>query len=158
MNINSSYRRKASLRDKFFDRVCKKSKCWIWQGVVNHDGYGRFLVNGKYKMAHRFSYELKHGKILPYPEFEVDHLCKVRNCVNPDHLEVVKHVVNIRRGGNSKKTHCIHGHIFDEENTLYTKSGARQCKKCRDLKAKKYREENSEKIKKYLKKYREKRK
>jgi hypothetical protein len=78
------------------------SPCWIWQGTVERDGYGRAYINGKKELAHRAIYKQKHGTIPA--GFVLDHLCRVRACVNPDHLEVVTIAENIRRGRNTKLT------------------------------------------------------
>jgi hypothetical protein len=70
--------------------------CWIWQLAKDRDGYGQKKVGGRQVKAHRFFYEQKHGKI---PDgLEPDHLCRVRACVNPDHLDPVTPTVNHRRG------------------------------------------------------------
>lgn len=72
------------------------SGCWAWHGAVNTHGYAQVRVNGKKKVAHVVSYELKCG---PLPAgLQIDHLCRVRCCVNPDHLEAVTPSVNVRRG------------------------------------------------------------
>ena len=68
------------------------SGCWLWAGADNGVGYGKY--RGKY--AHRVAYEAARGAI-PEGMF-LDHLCRVRCCVNPDHLEPVTNVENIRRG------------------------------------------------------------
>jgi len=76
------------------------SACWIWQGTLNADGYGEFSVSSKRKLAHRVIYERHRGAI---PEgLDIDHLCKVHSCVNPDHLEAVTNKENIRRGEKTK--------------------------------------------------------
>ncbi len=73
-----------------------RTPCWIWQHKVDEDGYGRLRRNGKYLRAHRFFYEQHIG---PIPGgFVVDHLCRIRNCVNPDHLEPVTNTENVARG------------------------------------------------------------
>lgn len=83
--------------------------------------------------AHRWIYEQVYG---PVPtELQIDHLCFVRECVNPAHLEAVTPQVNNDRrrdvrGGFSDVTHCIHGHVFDDANTYRWKNG-RYCRACR---------------------------
>lgn len=112
--------------------------CWLWLGARSGGNNGKNeygIFDSEY--AHRFSYKLYKGNI---PEkFQIDHLCKNKLCVNPDHLEAVTHKVNTLRAGsvsaiNSRKTHCHKGHIFDEKNTwLEYKNGkkiARHCRKC----------------------------
>lgn len=70
--------------------------CWIWQGALNDRGYALGGGNGLGRLAHRVIWEREHGLV---PEgFELDHLCRVRCCVNPEHLEVVTHAENMRRG------------------------------------------------------------
>ena len=108
------------------------SGCWIWMGILNPDGYS---IRGSLR-PHRVIYESFKGKI---PDgLVIDHLCRVRCCVNPDHLEPVTNKENILRGvgptaKNSKKTHCSKGHLFTEKNTrIRFREGAerRSCKLC----------------------------
>ena len=103
------------------------SGCWLWMQTINAKGYG--LYNSK--MAHRVAYESLRQKV---PSgFCIDHLCRVRSCVNPDHMEIVTPQENQRRGRiNQYKmaTHCIHGHEFTAENTILNKKGHRQCRVC----------------------------
>lgn len=75
--------------------------CWIWQGECNREnGYGRVVVQKRKLLAHRVLYERAKG---PIPEgAQLDHLCRVRNCVNPDHLEPVNGAENVQRGSNAK--------------------------------------------------------
>jgi len=99
--------------------------CWLWQGALS-GGYGQ--ICGEW--AHRFSYRFLVG---PIPEgLQIDHLCRVRHCVNPDHLEPVTQQVNIRRGEWATRTHCVNGHPFDEANTYRppSKPGWRYCREC----------------------------
>ena len=97
------------------------SGCWLWTGALERCGYGQVHIKRKNKMAHRIIYEFYKG---PIPEgYELDHLCRVRSCVNPDHLEIVRHITNVQRGNSginhSSKTHCKHGHEFSEANIHY---------------------------------------
>ncbi len=84
-------------------------------------------------MAHRIFYTLFKGDV---PEdMALDHLCRNRRCVNPDHLEIVTLVENVMRGQsqhaiNARKTHCKHGHGFTKTNTGTTYIGTRYCLKC----------------------------
>ena len=72
------------------------SGCWAWAGGLDKDGYGKVKVAGRDLRAHRVAFEVKYG---PIPDgFLSDHLCRVRCCVNPDHLDVVTPSVNILRG------------------------------------------------------------
>ena len=79
------------------DRGYPFGPCWIWQGDVGTTGYAK-IGNSEY--GHVVFYERKHG---PIPEgLELDHLCRLRCCVNPDHTEPVTHTVNVRRGLRAK--------------------------------------------------------
>jgi hypothetical protein len=110
-------------------------ECWPWTGYRNPAGYGDFwsIKNGKdvSLRAHRVSYELLVG---PIPEgLVIDHLCRVRHCVNPSHLEPVTVRENTLRGDTpAKRTHCIHGHEFTPENIIRRPSrpNARDCRTC----------------------------
>lgn len=107
--------------------------CWLGKAVVRRDGYWQFWLNGKHVYAHRFSYEHHKGSI---PDgLDIDHLCRRRHCVNPDHLEAVTTQVNLLRGltiqaFNAAKTHCKRGHAFDAMNTFRRPDGSRKCRKC----------------------------
>lgn len=107
-----------------------ESGCWIWLGALVC-GYGNLMVNGKTIKAHRFSYEQKYGKI---PEgMQLDHLCRVRCCVNPNHLETVTQKENINRGicASTEKTHCPKGHPYNETNTFRRRNrNSRECRIC----------------------------
>lgn len=118
-------------------------ECWLYAGYKNPDGYGVIFctVNGKTinHRAHRVTYE---NFVAPIPDNMVlDHLCRVRHCINPAHLEAVTDKENIMRGigasaKNSVKTHCPNGHPYNNRNT-YTHTSAkgnkeRYCRRCRD--------------------------
>lgn len=130
--------------------------CWLFR-TVSKSGYSNFGINKKKAVrAHRYAYELYKGKI---PEgLEIDHLCSVKNCCNPEHLEAVTAKENTRRAwqrGDAKihpkhirlragrianaaavakklaMTHCKKGgHPYDEANTIWRKKGGRECRAC----------------------------
>lgn len=76
--------------------------CWEWQREKNNKGYGRLRINGKKVSSHRHYYELHAG---PIPDgLELDHKCRNRGCCNPEHLEIVTHKENVRRGLSAKMT------------------------------------------------------
>lgn len=84
--------------DRFWKRVNKTDTCWLWTGGQIGKGYGVFRLNGGGKLAHRVAYQFVKGEI---PEgLEIDHLCKVRHCVNPSHLEAVTRLENMLRSDN----------------------------------------------------------
>jgi hypothetical protein len=123
--------------DRFFALVeigVEEADCWLWCGYRMPFGHGRFRVDGRKVLAHRFSYEIHVG---PIPEgLTLDHLCRVPFCVNPAHLEPVPHRVNVLRGvapaaHNAVKTNCPHGHDYSPENTYIDSLGRRVCRICR---------------------------
>ncbi len=89
--------------------------CWLWQGGLDGAGYGILWIKGHLVKAHRIAYERLVGPIAY--GLECDHLCRVRNCANPLHVEPVSHTENVRRGEPANRTHCPNGHPYNKENT-----------------------------------------
>lgn len=120
---------------RFWAKVEKTEACWLWTGARGRAGYGHFWSTAARQMttAHRFAYELLVGPIPP--GLQIDHLCRNRRCVRPDHLEPVTTRENTFRSPltqasiNAAKTHCKHGHPFDGAN-LYYAQGYRACRVC----------------------------
>ncbi len=117
------------------------SGCWLWMGRCSPKGYGQ--ISGTDQMmrpAHCVAYELFKG---PIPEgTEIDHLCRVRCCVNPQHLEAVTHRENVLR--IQRPSHCPSGHLYDERNTRFFRSNARpgparSCRACATANMRKWR-------------------
>jgi len=125
------------LLDRIIAKLDATGDCWLWQGAT-HRGYGQVGSGGKrgpVLYVHRAMWELLVGAI---PEgMQLDHLCKVTRCCNPDHLEPVTPAENTRRSSagkatgarNRAKTHCPHGHPYDATNTRVTTRG-RACRAC----------------------------
>lgn len=131
------------IKDRFWTKVKKMDGgCWLWTGAISN-GYGEIRRSGKRKkvLAHRWAYESLVG---PVPNgLCLDHLCRVRNCVNPSHLEAVTLGENTLRGVglsaiNRNKTHCSKGHPFSKDNTRMYKSD-RVCIACQKINHLKYR-------------------
>ena len=103
--------------------------CWLWQGRITPKGYGSYGKLG----AHRLVFEMLRG---PVPAgLELDHLCRVRHCVNPDHLEPVTQRANALRGvgacaENAQVTHCPSGHAYEGQNLRVGTNGFRRCRPC----------------------------
>lgn len=122
---------------RFMEKVRPaESGCWQWTAYAGKHGYGRFYLNGKGALAHRWSYEYHVG---PIPDgLVLDHLCRNTSCVNPEHLEPVTTSENVLRGLTPQITreralaitHCPQGHEYTAENT-YTGGRGRTCLTCK---------------------------
>lgn len=102
-------------------------ECWEWLRG-EHSRYGRFQTAYGNESAHRVAWK-EIGRPLADDE-SLDHLCRNTKCVNPDHLENVPHVENVRRGLVANKTHCNHGHPLEGPNVTYRKRGEERIKTC----------------------------
>lgn len=128
--------------DEIWDKVSEralpsepdKDSCWPWPGSLTSSGYGKVSWYGMEYLVHRIAYQALVGDV---PDgLELDHLCRVRSCFNPSHLEAVTHRENVLRGVSfaavhSQLTHCRQGHEFTPENTYVTTQGARRCRTCK---------------------------
>ena len=161
-------------REFFLKKVEKTETCWLWRGAMKNTGYGEMTlrVNGKkkYFRAHRVSFkifkdeELEQGLV-------IDHICRNKACVNPEHLRQVSYRTNVLENSvapaalNSAKVMCPRGHLYDEANTSFNSSNGRLCNECnrissisyyhknkdssrseRNIRSLKYRTANKEKI------------
>lgn len=117
---------------RFFHYVKFTDTCWLWLGGKQSEGYGHFHLQGQNVYAHRYAYEFCVG---PIPNgLTIDHLCRVRACVNPDHLEPVTTRENTLRGigptaKHARATHCPSGHLYLGENLILYR-GWRSCREC----------------------------
>lgn len=140
-------------KERFWEKVDKNGPlgCWIWTASKMAGGYGQFIVmsgkRGRPIPAHRVAWEWLRG---PIPDgLVIDHRCRTRACVNPDHLEPVTNEENILRGVwqpilNRTKTYCVNGHPFNDENTYRPpgRPGVRQCRACMRAREEKRRSPN----------------
>ncbi|MFE5853249.1 HNH endonuclease signature motif containing protein [Streptomyces sp. NPDC056500] len=122
---------------RFYEKVDQGTEfddCHIWLGAKDNDGYGKFrLPTGQVKGTHIIAWQMANERTVP-PGWHVDHLCRVRSCCNPDHLEPVPATENVARGEsfsarNTRKTHCPKGHEYTTE-TIRWHSGRRECIPC----------------------------
>ncbi|KKL44868.1 hypothetical protein LCGC14_2361410 [marine sediment metagenome] len=115
----------------------KGTQCWEWVAYTRTDGYGEFGIpkgKGKTCLSHIWAYKHFCGSIRE--GLQLDHLCRIRHCVNPEHLEAVTQQENIRRGEagqhNARKTQCPHGHPYSKKNTYLRPGGGRTCRACKN--------------------------
>jgi len=121
---------KPSALERFMDKVeMQPNGCWLWRGAIGRSGgYGMFWLNGRMGTAYRAARELFRGPVPP--GLDLDHLCRVRACVHPDHIEPVTHRENLMRGEgacarHARQTTCIRGHELQQRG-----NGQRMCRTC----------------------------
>ncbi len=123
-----------SLPDRLQNKIIPEpmTGCWLWIGHINRDGYGRTVISktNKLQSAHQATYRALVGEIPPGKE--LDHKCRVRSCCNPDHLEPVTHIENMRRGIQFAPATCRRGHKFIEGSFSIRRerNSPRQSKRC----------------------------
>jgi HNH endonuclease len=129
--INGHYQRSTRLSSVNYV-IDEATGCWVWKRSVTPSGYGHLRDSGRMQYAHRVYYERSRG-VIP-AGLQLDHLCRNRRCVNPEHLEPVTGHENTLRGDTiaarrKAQTHCIRGHPFDEANTI-RRGRMRACREC----------------------------
>lgn len=147
-----------SVIERFLNKIQINDKgCWEWTSSKNNNGYGRFSVDGKMALVHRFIYEYYHGEITH--NLRIHHLCYNRTCSNPLHLQQRTHKENVLDHDssapsaiNSRKTHCIRGHEFTPENTYLIQNG-RRCRICSNISVRAWQTNNKKRFKKNNKIY-----
>lgn len=126
--VNATRGKRTNTIEAFWAQV-EVGDCWLWNGGLTPEGYGYYWFDGTTRPAHRIAYTHLVGEIPP--GFHLDHLCRVRNCVNPDHLEAVTPELNNLRGNAHRMNarSCPHGHDRTPEDTLPV-NNSRRCRQC----------------------------
>ena len=111
----------------------RSTGCWIWTASTKYNGYGQMSVGGRLQLVHRVSYEAFVG---PIPNgYQIDHLCRVRACCNPHHLEAVTPQANVLRSEAPgavalRRDLCLYGHPYAEHGVI--RCGRRICRLCQN--------------------------
>jgi hypothetical protein len=139
----------ARLTSTMFERfhqgyIITGSECWEWTKTFDGKGYGVIYDDSRPRRpmrAHRYGYTLATGDLAV--GMDIDHICRNKKCVNPEHLEAVTHKENVLRGlaPNILAHHqnvCKRGHEMNDQNTYYRRNGTRQCRVCHRLEMRGY--------------------
>lgn len=143
---NTYCQRFLTTEERFWQKVQKahsENGCWLWQNYLDKDGYGHFWIGSRIDKsrrpirAHRFAYELLVEPIPP--NMTIDHICRHRNCVNPNHLRILSKGENMLAGNNiqaqnKRKTHCKRGHPLKGRFLQIVYRGDRIERHCRECK------------------------
>lgn len=119
--------------DEKFERL-GADECWLWMGALSGSGYGSFHLSGETYQAHRVAVSAT-GRAVPTWAV-IDHTCRNRRCVNPQHLRAVDRRANVHENSsspahlNSLKTHCPRGHLLSGDNLVMDR-GKRRCRSCK---------------------------
>ena len=139
------------LPERFWNKVEPEPNtgCWLWSGADKRNGYGQITISGKKLSVHRLAFTVLSGAIPA--GLDLDHLCRVRCCVNPEHLEPVTRQTNLLRGQtyparNAAKATCPKGHAYDRLVRRGDGSVGRGCRVCSRETNGKYRKNNAEKV------------
>ena len=141
----------AKLSSRFWAKVDRRlNGCWTWRAALQRNGYGTFGVGRKMVPAHRVAWALANGSI-PFG-MNVDHLCRNRSCVRPDHLEAVTSRENSLRGAHPQFTahrelRCTRGHDLSTDDAYAVMAnGGKRCKECQRMRNKRWYDANRETI------------
>lgn len=130
---------KTLLLNRLQRKTVYKDGCWLYTGgSKTQDGYRRIAIDRRIYGVHRLSLYIFKDLDLANTKLQANHRieCPNKECWNPEHLYAGTHEQNLadakllKQSHNSKKTHCLNGHEFNETNTLMLSSGKRQCRPC----------------------------
>lgn len=127
-----------SEQNRFNSKWRKSGQCWLWLDALDRDGYGTFFFRRLNRRAHRVAWFMRNGDLKE--GLVINHTCRNRHCVNPQHLQAISVTENVMRDStsapylNSQKTHCPKGHAYDRK---YGKQ--RYCSTCESEKRKRLR-------------------
>ena len=103
---------KPTVEERFWAKVDRSGECWLWTAATSR-GYGRFVMQGSLRLAHRVAWRIVRGSD-PSADMVLDHVCRVRSCVNPDHLREVTMAENVRVGAKAKLSDSSAGSLRRE--------------------------------------------
>lgn len=111
--------------------VREPDECWPFLGRIGSHGYGSYWIGGRETTAHRVAFVLWKHSIAPGMVIDHDRrVCSDKRCCNPHHLRELTNELNAKDNGQAHKTHCPHGHPYDQTNTFIDRKGARRCRTC----------------------------